>query len=69
MMSDTAAVHVALRAARVLRGETQREVAARAEISPSRLSEIETGWRRPRPEELARLVTALGLAADSGEPA
>ena len=43
------------------RGLLQMEVAKRAEIACGRLAEIESGKTEPRPEELQRLASVLGV--------
>jgi transcriptional regulator with XRE-family HTH domain len=55
----------ALRRARRRRGLTQQQVAARAKLSQSFLSELETGQRgRPSFALIARLAKVLGIDLD-----
>jgi len=54
-----------LKLARTSKRIKQLELARQIGISPSRLSLIENGWAKPRPEELSALRKALGL--DEGE--
>jgi transcriptional regulator with XRE-family HTH domain len=49
---------------RIAKGWSQREVARRARMHPTRLSRIERGGVRPRLEELVALHGALGLGLD-----
>ena len=46
---------------RILHGKKQREIAVRANLGFSVLSDIECGWRKPTTEQLARICTALGI--------
>jgi transcriptional regulator with XRE-family HTH domain len=55
-----------LRIARVLHGLAQGEVARRAGITRSTLSEIERGWRVPRHEQVKRILAAINQ--DSEHP-
>ena len=50
-----------LRIARIRAGLKVFELAAKAGIEETRLSRIENSRRIPRPEEIQRLETALGL--------
>jgi len=54
---------LSLKLIRIRRGILQREIAARAGLSPSRLSEIENDWRTPRADELKRIREALGISS------
>lgn len=40
---------------------TQRALAVRVGIHPARLSDILAGYRRPRPDEVARIYGALDI--------
>lgn len=51
----------AVRQARLARKIKQSALAKRASISPSYLSEIETGWRSAPPETLRRIARALRI--------
>jgi len=53
-----------LRSLRLARGEGLRDVAARAGLSVSYLSELEQGKKYPKPDKLLRLATALEVAYD-----
>ena len=53
-----------LRNLRLARGEGLREVAARAGLSVSYLSEVEQGKKYPKPDKLLRLAAALEIAYD-----
>ena len=50
-----------IRAARILAGKTQRELAQAARIDVARLSKIERALIRPSHEEFARLWRVLSL--------
>lgn len=54
----------AIRQARQERGETLRDFAKRLELDPGMLSRWETGTRSPKPEYVARMLTALGITGD-----
>jgi transcriptional regulator with XRE-family HTH domain len=56
-----------LRQARERAGVGLRELARRLEISHSVLSRIETGERAPRPENVASILTALGVHGPAQE--
>jgi transcriptional regulator with XRE-family HTH domain len=53
-----------LRAARESRGISLRELARRLDISPSAISQIETGRARPSVATLWAIVTELGMSLD-----
>lgn len=53
-----------LRAERKQRGLTVRELARRLEVSPSLVSQIETGKARPSVKTLYAVVTELGISLD-----
>src|SRR5512138_4043500 len=53
-----------LRSERERRGLSLRELARRLEISPSALSQIETGRSRPSVGTLYAIVTELGMSLD-----
>ena len=57
-------VGLTLKLLRVEHRLRQREVALHAQLSPSVLSDIENGWRRPSPDELGRICRAMGVAPD-----
>ena len=73
---DTDALDVALgrqiRARRVAQGLSLREMAARTDLSPSFLSQLERGLARPRITSLHRVARTLGTTAQallaSGDP-
>lgn len=50
---------------RLEQGRLQFQVAAAAGIHAARLSVIETGRAQPKPEEVARIAIALGVAVDA----
>ena len=52
-----------IRLARVARGFSQLELAQAAGMTPIRISKIERGWAKPRPDEVERLIHALEGAA------
>ena len=54
-----------LKLIRLQQGRLQIDVAAHAAIPRPRLSELENGHVRPKPEELARLALALRVPAHS----
>jgi len=54
----------AIRALRELLGIPQKDLAARAGISPSHMSKIESGAEVPRIETAARVATGLGVSLD-----
>lgn len=56
-----------LRQARERAGLGMRELARRLEISHSVLSRIESGERPPRPEDVASILTALGVHGQAQE--
>jgi len=56
--------HGRLRAARVSRGFSLRRLAAMVGLSPSYLSEVESGKKDPSPDVLLRLSLVLGLQAE-----
>ena len=63
-----------IRTERVRRGWSQTDLGARAKLSASEISRIETGHSIPYPMQLARLEKALGVrlrgtSDDSGEAA
>jgi transcriptional regulator with XRE-family HTH domain len=53
-----------IRTVRLARRLTQLELGRATGITNIRLSQIEIGYVRPRPEELARIAGALGLDRD-----
>jgi len=57
---------VDIKIARIRAGLRQYEVAASVGIPPNRLSEIESGRRRPSPELLSRIIKVI---TDSGNQA
>ncbi|MGQ0841015.1 helix-turn-helix domain-containing protein [Actinokineospora sp.] len=54
----------ALRQARLGKGLKLREFAARISRDPAMLSRWETGERTPKPEQVAQILTALGVSGD-----
>ncbi|RZI95870.1 MAG: XRE family transcriptional regulator [Microbacterium sp.] len=53
-----------IRAARTAQGLSLRATAAQAEISPSLLSQVETGKVQPSVSTLYAIVSCLGLSLD-----
>lgn len=53
-----------LREARKLRGYSQEELAAKAEMPPTTIAHFETGTRKPSFESLRRLAVALEITTD-----
>lgn len=53
-----------LREARKLRGYSQEELAAKAEMPPTTIAHFETGTRKPSFELLRRLAVALEITTD-----
>jgi DNA-binding XRE family transcriptional regulator len=53
-----------LRAVRKWRGETQRQLHAKAEISQGYLSDLESGRRAGTPETIAKLAQALNVPSE-----
>jgi transcriptional regulator with XRE-family HTH domain len=53
-----------LKAARVLRGLNQEELAERSGLQDSAISHFETGGRKPSFDNLKRLADALGVSTD-----
>ncbi|GAA2008278.1 cupin domain-containing protein [Microbacterium ulmi] len=60
----TAELGARIRAARIAKGRSLRALAAEAEISPSLLSQVETGKVQPSVSTLWAIVTCLGLSVD-----
>lgn len=58
-----------LKLARIRRGIKQREIALRADLSPSALSDFENGWRTPTSEQLMRICAAIGISPEDLERA
>ena len=54
-------VGLTLKIERITQGLRQREVAARAGISQTQLSDIENAWRSPSAEHLRRICAVLGI--------
>lgn len=54
----------AIRAARIRRGKSLRAVAAAADVSPSLLSQVETGKTHPSVSTLYAIVNVLGISLD-----
>jgi transcriptional regulator with XRE-family HTH domain len=61
---DTNTLGARLRAERERRGLTLRELARRLEVSPSLVSQIETGKTQPSVRTLYAIVTELGVSLD-----
>jgi transcriptional regulator with XRE-family HTH domain len=57
----------ALKLLRYVRGWEQRQLARAAKVRGHWVGEYESGDRRPEPEELRRLVAAMGFAPDAVE--
>lgn len=53
-----------LKVLRVLHGDRQIDLAARAGVSRETISRSETGTTRPRPETAAAIANAVGVSAD-----
>jgi transcriptional regulator with XRE-family HTH domain len=53
---------------RLEQGRQQFQVAAACGLHPARLSLIETGRARPRPDELQRLADVLGVSVTALSP-
>jgi transcriptional regulator with XRE-family HTH domain len=66
--SDTALLGERLRAQRVERGLSQRELARRLEVSPSLVSQIETGKVQPSVRTLYAMASQLGVSLDDVFP-
>jgi len=49
---------------RLLRGWSQAELARRANLHPSTISRIETGYVRPYPVQVEKIAKALQIAKD-----
>ncbi len=45
--------------ARILAGKKQIEISQKTKIPVSTLSQIECGWRKPTPQQLAKIKKAL----------
>lgn len=58
-----------LRGVRLLRGLRQVDIARRVGISPTLLSQIERGWRRPSFEQVDRISAALREGGRREDPA
>jgi len=54
-------IAVKLVTARALRGMTQRELAAKAEVSPVTIVKVENEGRSPRAKTLFKIAQALGV--------
>lgn len=52
---------IELKIARIRQGRKQLDLARSTGIHATRLSKIENGWERPRPDELKRIAAALNL--------
>jgi len=65
-MHDPATLRrVGLRELRLQRVLTQRELAAKANVAPKTVVDIETGKIRPHPTTLRKLAAALGVPASA----
>ena len=53
-----------LKIERVRRRLRQREVAVKADLSASTVSDIECGWKTPTPEQIAAICEALGISLE-----
>ena len=52
---------LAIKLERIKQGRKQLEIAHVTGIHATRLSKIENGWEKPRPDELASIQRALGI--------
>lgn len=59
----------AVRAARLARGSTMRDVASSAEVTERQLNRIESGESVPRLDLAQRLARVLGLSLDAMQAA
>lgn len=59
------AVGQRIKAAREVRGLTQEELAARAELSATHVSVIERGLKVPNLDSFVAIANALGVSADT----
>jgi transcriptional regulator with XRE-family HTH domain len=59
---DATALGLRIKFARLTKRVLQRELAAALDISASRLSDLERGWKTPTEQELAQLCAYLGLS-------
>lgn len=50
-----------LKIAHITRRILAREVAARADLSPSQYSDFENNWRTPRADQLEKICEAIGI--------
>ena len=66
--SDSARLGERLRAQRAERGLSQRELARRLEVSPSLVSQIETGKVQPSVRTLYAMTSQLGISLDDVFP-
>ena len=61
---DSVARMLKIRAERLRRNWSQTQLAARANLSSSQVSQIETGRIKPYPRQIHRLARALEIPAD-----
>ncbi|MGE5593426.1 MAG: helix-turn-helix domain-containing protein [Betaproteobacteria bacterium] len=52
---------IKIKAARLAKGWTQRDLAFYARLSEAEVSKLERGWHKPFPRQAARLAEVLGL--------
>ena len=62
---DAKAVGQRIRAAREKKNQTQEELAARIDISPTHISVIERGTKIPRLDTFVAIANALNVSADT----
>lgn len=62
--ASTAAIGDRLRVERIRQGISQRALAERLELSPSLISQIETGRSKPSVDTLYSMVSELGISLD-----
>jgi len=53
-----------IRIERIQRRLRQRDVAVRADLSASTVSDIECGWKAPTADQLAAICAAIGICPD-----
>ena len=64
-MTTTSALRENLRKYREIRGMTQAQMGARADVAAASVSHFETGQRTPTLETLVRLADALNVTVDT----
>ena len=58
---QTSDLGLALKVNRIMKRRLARHIAASADLSASRLSDIENGYIQPTPEQVSRICAALGI--------